>query len=148
MMKDFQSLSQEMEVLLQNFFNNKANSAFSSGRGFLPPMDCFETETEIVCLVELAGVAPQDLRVNLDGCKLLLAGVRRELPGFDRRRYYKMELDFGFFERTFVIPEPVEADSLRVENLGGFYLVCMKKTKPGLRPGDSYFVPDSPDPRR
>jgi len=147
-LRDFHGLSEEMEALMQNYFDESGRYVPHSGRGFLPPMDCFETETEIGCLIELAGVAPQDLEVNLEGCRLMISGVRKEIPGFARRRYYKMELDFGFFERTFTIPEPVDPDSLRIENLGGFYLIRIKKKKPGLQPDDIFFDPASPDPRR
>ena len=148
MLKDFQALSEEMEILMQDFFDGNHSFSIASGRGFLPSMDCFETETEFACLLELAGVAPQDLSVELDGSMLVVSGFRREIPGFDRRRYHKMELDFGFFERTISIPEPITADTLRIENVGGFYLIRLKKKFPGLKNELSQFDPADPDTRR
>lgn len=147
-LKDFQALSEEMEGLMQDFFGEGRPIAAYPGHGFLPSIDCFETDKEIVCLIELAGVAPQDLEINLDGLKLAISGVRNEIPGFDRRRYHKMELDFGFFERSVTLPESVEADSLRIENLGGIYLIRLKKTHPGLEPKEVDMDMTDPDPRR
>ena len=147
-LKDFQALSEEMEGLMQDFFGEGRPIAVYPGHGFLPSIDCFETDKEIICLIELAGVAPQDLEINLNGHKLAISGVRNEIPGFDRRHYNKMELDFGFFERSVTLPEPVEADSLRIENLGGLYLIRLKKTYPGLEPKEVDMDMTDPDPRR
>lgn len=148
LLKDFQSLSEEMELLMNNFFDEKRRIMIAQGRGFVPPMDVFETEKEILCLVELAGVAPPELNVRLEAGALYVSGLRREIPGFERRHYHKMELDFGTFERTLTLPEPVEGDSLKIEDLGGFHLIRLRKKFPGLRPGAGEFDPADTDPRR
>ena len=148
LLKDFQSLSEEMEILMHNFFSDKRRPAPHIGHGFLPPLDFFETETELVCLMDLVGVAPQDLTVKVDGTVLLINGIRRELPGFQRRHYHKMELEFGVFERMLILPEPVDAESLRIENLGGFYLIRLRKMHPGLRPAAGVIDSADLDPRR
>ena len=148
LLKDFQSLSEEMEVLMRNFFSDKRRPAAHIGHGFLPPLDFFETESELVCLMDLVGVAPQDLTVKIEGTALVINGIRRELPGFQRRHYHKMELEFGVFERMLILPEPVDADSLRIENLGGFYLLRLRKLHPGLRPTAGVIDSADLDPRR
>jgi HSP20 family protein len=147
LLKDFQNLSEEMESLMQGFFSEKQRAAPSPGRGFSPPMDVFETEDEIICLLDLVGVSKQDLQVRVDAGTLRLSGVRKELPGFERRHYHKMELDFGAFERSLTIPEPVEVKSLRLETLGGFYLVRLRKVFSGLKPAAQPEIADV-DPRR
>lgn len=133
LLKDFQKLSEEMETLMQGYFCDKLHAAPSLGRGFSPPMDVFETESEIVCLLDLVGVEPQDVQVHLDAGMLRISGIRKEISGFERRHYHKMELDFGAFERTLTIPEPVETKSLHGEILGGFYVVRLRKVYSGLK---------------
>ncbi|RJP80308.1 MAG: Hsp20/alpha crystallin family protein [Candidatus Zixiibacteriota bacterium] len=147
LLKDFQHLSEEIDSLMNGFFGDQQRMAPSPGRGFCPPMDVFETETEILCLLDLVGVAPQDLDIRLDAGALFITGMRHEIPGFEHRQYHKMELDFGPFERILTIPEPVVANSLRVENLGGFYLVRLRKVFSGLRPVTEVERSDE-DPRR
>jgi HSP20 family protein len=148
LLKDFQTLSEELESLMRNFFGDKRRAAPYVGHGFMPPLDFFETESELVCLLDLVGVAPQDLTIKVVGATLFINGIRRELPGFQRRHYHKMELEFGVFERTLSLPEPVDADSLRVENLGGFYLVRLRKLHVGLRPTAGAIDSADLDPRR
>ncbi len=148
LLKDFQNLSEEMEALMHNFFSDKRRFAPSPGHGFSPAMDVFETESEIVCLLDLVGVAPQDLNVRIEAGTLIISGVRREIPGFERRHYHKMELDFGAFERLLLLPEPIVVNSLRVENMGGFYLLRMRKIFAGLKPSASSAEAIEFDPRR
>jgi HSP20 family protein len=147
LLKDFQNLSEEMETLMQGFFSEKQRLAPSPGHGFSPPMDVFETEDEIICLLDLVGVSQTDLQVHVEAGTLRISGLRGELPGFERRHYHKMELDFGAFERTMTIPEPVEAKSLRLETVGGFYLLRLRKVFSGLKPAAQAEIADV-DPRR
>jgi len=147
-LRDFRNLSEEIELVLEDYFSDHERPIYASSKGFLPPLDCFETEKEIICVVALAGVAPQDLKVTLRKHVLTVAGERRELPSFEKRRYHKMELDFGDFERHITIPEPVIPDKISIENLGGFYLIRLKKVKAGLKPFPNDLDPANPDPRR
>jgi HSP20 family protein len=148
LLKDFQNISEEMENLMQGFFSDKMRAAPSPGRGFSPPMDVFETEDEIICLLDLVGVGLQDLEVHIEAGTLRINGVRRELPGFERRHYHKMELDFGAFGRSLTIPEPVEAQSLKIETLRGYYLVRLRKVFSGLKPATAQDAADEVDTRR
>lgn len=148
LMKDFQNLSDEMENLLNGFFKDKRRSLPCTARGFVPAMDVFETETEIVCLLELVGVKPTDLTVKVEAGMLFVTGVRRELEGFDRRHYHKMELEFGAFERRLTLPEPIIADSLRLESEYGFYTIRLRKVFPGLKPSSAVIDSADLDPRR
>ncbi|TKJ41238.1 hypothetical protein CEE37_06115 [candidate division LCP-89 bacterium B3_LCP] len=147
LIKDFQTLSEDIDLLMQSFIDD-THPVPGVGRGYLPAMDIFETETEMACLLELAGVAPQDVQIKLQNRTLLISGVRREIPGFDQRKYHKMELDFGCFERTLVIPEPVKPKTLQWQNLGGFYLIRIEKKFPGLTSHQGTIKQDNPDTRR
>jgi HSP20 family protein len=148
LMRDFQNLSDEMENLLSNFFKDKHQSAPYLGHGFTPCIDVFETEAEIVCVLDLAGVAIQDLKARVDAGTLYISGLRREVAGFERRHYHKMELDFGGFERTFTLPEPVKASSMKIENQGGLCLIRLPKVVVGLRPSQPTLDLVDPDLRR
>jgi HSP20 family protein len=148
LLKDFQNISDEMENLMRGFFSDKLRAAPSPGRGFSPSMDVFETEDEIVCLLDLPGVGLQDLQVRIEAGTMRVSGVRRELPGFERRNYHKMELDFGAFERSLIVPEPVDAGSVSVEQSGGFYLVRLCKVISGLKSAAGQDTADAVDIRR
>ena len=69
-----------------------------------PPVDVLETETEILILVALPGVAPDDVEVVIEGDALVVRG-RRVLPAELRdARIHRLELPQGCFERRIVLP--------------------------------------------
>jgi HSP20 family molecular chaperone IbpA len=60
-----------------------------------PDVDVFETETEIVVRVELAGVHSRDLRVGIDGSELCISGERAPGGASDVRQLHQMEIATG-----------------------------------------------------
>ncbi|MFH1862188.1 MAG: Hsp20/alpha crystallin family protein [bacterium] len=129
MLKDTQNTAHDAAYLINNFQNEKRRIAAAVAEpGFQPPIDLFETETELVCVVELPGVAPQDFEVKVRAEQLHICGERREIPGYDQRYYHELELNFGYFERIVEVPHAVVERSLRIENLGGLYLIRLRKT--------------------
>ncbi len=69
-----------------------------------PPVDVLETETEILILVALPGVAPDDVEAVIDGDTLVVRG--RRVPPAELRdaRIHRLELPQGCFERRIVLP--------------------------------------------
>jgi HSP20 family molecular chaperone IbpA len=77
---------------------------FEPGRGaqaarWEPPVDIFETERELRIIAALPGVAPEAVRVELEGETLLIAGIR-PLPSEGRNaNILRLEIPYGRFER-------------------------------------------------
>lgn len=77
-----------------------------------PVMEAFHTYDEMVLRYEIAGVAPSDIEVRVDGRVLHVHGVRHraetppeELTMCDERRY-------GRFERSIVLPEGTTSEQV------------------------------------
>src|SRR5258706_9903328 len=69
-----------------------------------PPIDVLETETEILILVALPGVDPDQVEAVIDSGTLVVSG-RRVLPAELRNaRIHRLELPQGRFERRIVLP--------------------------------------------
>ena len=64
-----------------------------------PPVDVFETEGELLIIAALPGVAPEAVRVEIEGETLMIAGTR-PLPCQGRRaNILRLEIPYGRFER-------------------------------------------------
>ena len=87
---------------------------FAARGSFRPQVDCYRTEDppEIVVLVELPGVDPEDVQVVATPQALLVAGERLRPPG-DGRVYQQMELAYGPFRRELVFGEDVDPEGGR-----------------------------------
>ncbi len=77
--------------------------------GWAPPADVGETASEVVVMVEVAGVRPGSLSVVLDRQTVTVSGTRT-LPEFPFRRLHRMEVEQGGFRRVIPLPCPVAAE--------------------------------------
>jgi HSP20 family protein len=91
------------ERLHRQFFSLQP-SAGSQESSWEPPVDVLETDREILILVALPGVDPDDVEAVIDGATLIVSG-RRVLPVELRNaRIHRLELPQGRFERRIALP--------------------------------------------
>lgn len=73
-----------------------------------PPVDIVETETSIVVLVEMPGVAASDLQVEVKGTLVMLSGTKSTpLPEGRRLKFQCVERGHGRFRREIQLFWPV-----------------------------------------
>jgi HSP20 family molecular chaperone IbpA len=91
------------ERMHQRFLNLHPRAG-NSEPAWEPPMDVIETDDEILILVALPGVDPDDVEAALEGATLVVRG-RRTLPEELRNaRIHRLELPQGRFERRIALP--------------------------------------------
>jgi HSP20 family protein len=81
--------------------------------GFVPNMDVHETDDEYVVLVDLPGVKPEDVNVELHEGRLSIAGSRVPAEG---GRVQRIERPYGSFVRSLTVPKNVDADAITAEH--------------------------------
>jgi HSP20 family protein len=104
---------------------------FAAHRGaFRPQVDSYRTEEppELIVVVELPGVEPEDLQLIATPTALLVAGERLR-PQADGRVYQQMEIDYGPFRREVVLAENVDPDGGRASYERGLLTVVLPLAK-------------------
>ncbi len=92
-----------------------------------PPTDVYETESDYVVRVEIAGIRETDLDVSFENGVLSISGVRPDVR--ERRAYHQMEIHFGKFSTSIGVPGPIDLDRSSAEYKDGFLSVRMPKAK-------------------
>ena len=87
------------------------------GRGWLPPVDIWETQDELVIEIDAPGCEPQDLAAEVVENQLVVSG-ERTLTGTAARRY-RSERWQGRFVRTFIVPPGVDNATIKAEYVAG-----------------------------
>ena len=64
-----------------------------------PPVDVFETEREILIIAAMPGVAPEAVRVEMEGEMLMIAGTRPLPCQGSAAKILRLEIPYGRFER-------------------------------------------------
>ncbi|MDH5405496.1 MAG: Hsp20/alpha crystallin family protein [Candidatus Aminicenantes bacterium] len=96
-----------------------------------PAVDVYETANEIIVLVDLAGVNKEEIEVTFDGDSLRIVGTRRDMTSTPKVRLHQMEIDFGNFERSVVIPAQVDKDNISAIYRRGFLQITLTKLRKG-----------------
>jgi len=92
-----------------------------------PPTDVYETESEYVVRVEVAGMRESDFEVVFEDGHLFVNGIRPDVP--ERRAYHQMEIRYGKFSTVISIPGPVDIEQSEAEYKNGFLVVVLPKLK-------------------
>ena len=93
-----------------------------------PAADIYRTQTGWILKFDLAGVRPEDILVQILGCRVSVSGVRRDWVLEEGCTYYCMEISYSSFERTIDLPCELHGTQWTVEFLHGFVLVRLDLT--------------------
>lgn len=125
-----EELLADVEAYIEDWFQAKLPFTFRGGLRWTPPTDVYETVDEYRVTMAVPGLRPDDLEVQFENDTLRVRGVRSE-PCTDRRRYHKMEIPVGPFERRVRLPLPVRIDEIRVNYENGLLRISLPKRATG-----------------
>ncbi len=91
------------------------------------PADLYETDEALILEMAVAGLAPEDLEVSVEGNKLTIRGQVKPAEDAKARRYYLQEIPHGSFVRTFTLPVEVDASQAKAEFRHGLLRLTMPK---------------------
>jgi HSP20 family protein len=88
-----------------------------------PAVDIYRTRSGWVLKFDLAGVDLRDISVEVQGCRVSIAGIRRDWLLEEGCTYYCMEINYNAFERTVELPCDVDAARWEIDFNNGMLLV-------------------------
>lgn len=95
-----------------------------------PPVDVYQTEHEVVILVEMAGIAEEEVELVVEGNQITIRGERKPIPGRPGRLYSQMEICSGPFQRELTLPTEVDAEKAAAVYKDGILEIVLPKTSP------------------
>ncbi len=93
-----------------------------------PPTDLFETGTEFIIRVEIAGMSENGFTVHYDKNILVVLGKRSTLDL--KCAYHRMEIPYGEFSTHVQLPEEADIRHALAEYENGFLTIHVPKSKP------------------
>jgi HSP20 family protein len=129
--REIASLQNEMS----RFMNGLLEGNGRTNQAWVPALDVWETEDEIVYALDLPGIPEDAISVELDEGALTISAERERTQEESQDRFYRFERRFGTFSRTFGVPQGVTDSDVRAEYENGVLEVHVKK-------------PEQPKPKR
>ncbi len=96
---------------------------------FSPLVNTREGEFAYHIEVDLPGVKKEDVEINVHDDYLTLSGERSINNELKEENYYRIESEYGKFERSFSIPEGVDTENIHAESADGVLEVIIPKLK-------------------
>ena len=129
--REMAALQNEMSRFMYGLLegNGRTNQAW------VPPLDVWETENEIVYAVDLPGVPEDKISVELDDGALTISAERERTQEESDERFYRFERRYGTFSRTFGVPQGVNESDISAGYKDGVLEVHVQK-------------PEQPKPKR
>ena len=94
-----------------------------------PSVDVYETDKDFVLTAELPGVHQEDISLSLDETTLTLKGDRRFERDVKQENFFRVERNYGYFNRRFILPCEVEGDSISASFQDGVLKVTIPKAQ-------------------
>jgi HSP20 family protein len=124
---------------LQNEMSRLRSSLLEGSEGtnqaWVPALDVWETESELVYALDLPGVPKDKISVELDEGALTISAERERTQEESQERLYRFERRYGTFSRTFGVPQGVADEDVSADYKDGVLEVHVRK-------------PEQPQPKR
>ncbi|MDP3029813.1 MAG: Hsp20/alpha crystallin family protein [Deltaproteobacteria bacterium] len=111
----------------------KTAGMMQPNRAWVPAVDIYETEKEVVVLVDAAGIKQESLDITLYNDLLRIAGLREDESSSRSRKFYQMEIAYGAFERVLRLPSVVESDGAAASYKNGLLSIILPKIRKTYR---------------
>jgi HSP20 family protein len=97
---------------------------------WVPRVDIYEKQREIIVEVELPGVAESDITITVQSNRVEIRGMKRESVSSEKIRYLRLEREFGSFRRLAPLPSTVVPDKAKAFLENGVLTLLLKKYMP------------------
>ena len=93
----------ELASFFENFTEPTGKDQLSAG-SFVPPVDVYEDEQNLILKLEIPGLNDEDINVSVENNTLTVQGERKFEKEEKEENFHRIERRYGSFVRTFKLP--------------------------------------------
>ena len=128
--RELAALQNEMGRWMNQVFTG-SGTPMQPGNGgsstWLPAVDVWETENELVLSFDLPGIPEDQVSVELDDNVLTVSGQREREEKQTGERFYRYERRFGSFQRSVALPAGVNEADIKATYTNGVLEIRVPK---------------------
>ena len=103
-----------IEEFFDRFHSFVRHSRFSLEPVWRPPVDIVEVEDEVIIFAELPGVKKDEIEITYKGGVVKLRGVRHQPDLQNQKKFTRLEIEYGKFERLINVGEGIDSEKISV----------------------------------
>lgn len=121
-------IEEEFGEMMDRFFRPEINW-WKGANGFVPQANIAETENALEVTLELPGMKPEEVKVEVKGEELWITGEKKEEKEEKGKTFHRVERKHGQFRRVFGLPGTVNPENVVAKFEGGVLKVHVPKTE-------------------
>ncbi len=120
----------DMERMFDSLLGRTVGSVLrnSSRDKFQPHLDIVETASDYVVSVDLPGVKPEDVKVEMEDGRLTISGKRETVTEENAKNVHRIERTRGSFHRVISLPREVDVEKIDAKYEQGVLHVTLPKS--------------------
>lgn len=124
---DVAVLQNRLNSIFNDFARPEGEQESLAMGNFIPPVDVYEDEHQLVLKLEIAGVKQEDLDVRVENQTLTIKGERKFEKNEKEENFHRIERRYGTFTRTFTLPQTVDAGAPKASYEHGVLTISLPK---------------------
>ncbi len=125
--RELAALQNEMGRWMNQMTGGTTPGNGQSSSTWLPAVDVWETEKELVLAFDLPGIPEDKVSVELDDNVLTVSGERERTHEHSGERFYRYERRFGTFARSVTLPQGVNEEAIQAAYRDGVLEIRVPK---------------------
>lgn len=111
--RDLVSIQDDLSRLFGRTFTGIEPMRPMATGSWMPSMDVFETEDEIIAEVELPGIDPDKVEVSVEDSTLTITGSREFSNEVKEESFHRVERRYGSFTRAITLPQTADTEKVQ-----------------------------------
>ncbi len=133
--QEFNNLRQQLDRLLDDILHEQPQLGILAQAGetpWSPAIELQETESELLLKVQLPGIQPEELDIQVSENAVFLAGEHHEATKTNEKGVFRSEFHYGQFKRVVPLPTTIRREQVKAEMASGLLTLTMPKATPAL----------------
>ncbi len=117
------------ERMLSRFWDEFLQDNLPEEATFSPSVKITETDKSYNLTAELAGIAKDDVKVDVDGNILTIRAEKRKPELKENENSHYDEISYGSYVRRMSLPDGVDTENIRAEHKDGVLALTLPKSE-------------------
>ncbi len=125
----FNNRTRSTAPYFNNVFDSLFNEAINKNLNVhkVPGVNILETDKGYQIEIAAPGLSKEDFQISLKKDTLSIGAERKAAEGEEVKNYTRKEFEYSSFNRSFVLPESVNAESITAEYVNGILNINIAK---------------------
>ncbi len=123
--RDINQLQGSLNRLFQDY--NRGSDELTTSGSFVPAVDVYDDEHNLVLKMEVPGVDQKDIDIRLENNTLTVRGERNFEKEEKEENFHRIERRYGTFSRSFTLPNSVDTEKVNANYENGVLKISLAK---------------------